>query len=187
MKRHDAKAIVVLLNDIITNRRGASLFPNGEEGPPSNLGVIWISEVAKIPEQEAALAMDAAVALMTGTTRVPTPVDFREMFQKVKRDKRMNTRKLEEGEFVRELEAWVKGWLVARAERDLRVWPEQKDGYTALQADNPYQRTYVWLEQEEMPEPERLEYEKIGADLSAAQAAKLLGLMTGEAMEGVGS
>lgn len=149
MKRSEATTIVIILDDVIRGRRGTTLFPKGTDGVPSNLGVLWIDEIEKI--EDAAMATQAAVALFTETTDVPTPVDYRAALKKLEADARMKTPTLAEREFVREIPTWVKRWVVARAANDMRVFPEQKPGYDALQTQEPGHRTYVWPDQEPMP------------------------------------
>ncbi len=174
MKRSEATDIARILDDIIRGRRGTSLFPNGTDGPPSNLGVMWIDEIEKI--DDASLATAAAVALFTDTTEPPTPRDYREALRKLRTDARMKAPALPEAEFKRELPAWVKGWLVARSLGDTRVWPQQKPGYDAIQTQNPAFRAYVWPDQEPMPDDQQFFYEERGLSMDAEQIDKLLRL-----------
>lgn len=75
----------------------------------------------------------------------------------------------ESEEFVREIPTWVKIWLVARANGDTRVLAEQERGYNFMQVDYPFGRTYVWPEQELMPDDARTKHAeaamRLGADL----------------------
>lgn len=158
MKHEDALTICGIISDVITSRRGASLFPHGKEGEPSNLGSIWVDQIERIPEDEAELATRAAVELMTGMVEIPTPTDFHSIFRKMKKDRRMATPALPEPEFKREVSDWMKGKILALYRNDFRVWSEQKPGYDTLQTTNPSFRTYVWGEQEQMPEEERERY-----------------------------
>lgn len=173
MRREDAVTICGIISDVITSRRGASLFPNGKDAAPSNLGAIWIDSIEKIPEEHAEIATRAAVELMTGMTEVPTITDFRAIFGKMQRDLRMKVPALPEPDFKRELPSWVKGKLVACARNDLRVWPEQKAGYDYLQRMNSEARSYVWGEQEKMPEDAQRKYIARGEKLTSADLAKL--------------
>lgn len=54
-------------------------------------------------------------------------------------------------DFKRDIPAWVRRWVAARAHGDMRVFPEQKPGYDTLQIQEPAFRTYVWPDQEPMP------------------------------------
>ncbi len=149
MKRSEATDIARILDDIIRGRRGSTLFPNGTDGTPSNLGVLWIDEIEKI--EDASLATAAAVALFTDTTDPPTPTDYRHALRKLRTEARMKAPAISEREFARDIPTWVKRWVIARANNDLRVFPEQKTGYDSLQTENPSARTYVWPEQVPMP------------------------------------
>jgi hypothetical protein len=165
MKRSDAETIAEILDDIIRGRRGTTLFPNGREGTPSNLGVLWINEIEKIEDAE--LATKAAVALFTETTDVPTPVDYRALLRKLQTEERMKAPALPEAAYVRDVPPWVKAWIVARyRHRDFRVLPEQKPGYDTLQTHEPHFRTYVWPDQESMPVEQAAVYAAEGAGLS---------------------
>lgn len=77
-------------------------------------------------------------------------------------------------EFKRELPSWVKGWLVARAAGDMRVWPQQKPGYDEIQTENPGYRSHVWPEQEQMPGEEQAAYEHEGRALDATALNRLM-------------
>ncbi len=173
MKHEDAVTIVGIISDVITSRRGASLFPNGKADVPSNLGAIWIDVVEKYPEEDAELATRAAVELMTGMTDIPTVIDFKGALQKLRNDQRMKIPALPEPDFKRELPSWVKGKLVAFSRDDYRVWPEQKSGYDYLQLMNPGSRDYIWGEQEQMPGDDRLKYIEQGGRLSSEDLGKL--------------
>ena len=75
-----------------------------------------------------------------------------------------------------ELQPWVKGWAVARYRHgDMRVFPQQKAAYDALQTDNPYHRDYVWPDQEHMDAESAAAYQVEGAGLSAADVFRLIG------------
>lgn len=80
-----------------------------------------------------------------------------------------------EEEFAREMPEWVKAWMVARATGDTRVLIEQKPGYDFMQLAHPHTRTFVWPEQELMPDDARAEYvakaAQLGADLHKVFAA----------------
>lgn len=75
-----------------------------------------------------------------------------------------------------EMPRWVKGWFVARFRHDdWRAWPEQHSGFTRLQAENPRDRSYVWTDQEEMPEEERMRYEEEGASVPVSALMRMIG------------
>jgi hypothetical protein len=170
--RNDADTIARMLDDVIRNRRGASIFPGGIV---SNLGVIWINEIEKL--DDAAVATQAVAALFVESQdRLPTPADLKAAYRQAayRQIEQAAQPAVEEAEFVRELPMWVKGWLVARAQGDMRVWPEQKPGYDLIQREYVHDRTYVWGEQEPMPDAEQEEWEKKAAALSAAQVEKLM-------------
>lgn len=173
MRHEDAVTIVGIISDVITSRRGANLFPDGKGNPPSTIGSIWIDQVEKIPEDEAELATKAAIELMVGTVDVPTPTDFHSMFRKLKRDKQMATPAIPEAEFKRNLTDWVRGKMLALARGDNRAWPDQKPGYDQLQVHNPDYRTYVWKEQEKMPDDEQDRLIEQGGKLTAEDFAKM--------------
>lgn len=79
-------------------------------------------------------------------------------------------------DFAREMEPWVKGWVVARyIHGDRRVFPQQKPGYDTLQLRNPYQRDYVWSEQEHMPLEDVERYIAEGAPLTRAEIFRTIG------------
>jgi hypothetical protein len=110
-----------------------------------------------------------------GKQRAITPADFRGAMRNLRQNRSISTPALPESRFVREMPAWTKGWLIARyADGDMRVWPEQKEGYDQMQREHPYERTYVWGEQEIMPPDERAKYEERGSRLTAEQIAKLI-------------
>lgn len=175
MKHEDAVTIAGIISDIIVSRKGQgqSLFPEGKDGTPSNLGVIWIDQIMKVPDQETEMATRAAIDLMAYTTTAPMPTDFHSMLRKIKRDARMAMPGLPEAEFARELPAWVKGWMIAFTRSDTRAWPEQKPGADYLQRSNPFYRTYVWSEQEMMPEEDRLRYMDEGRNLTTDDFQRL--------------
>jgi hypothetical protein len=73
------------------------------------------------------------------------------------------------------LAPWVLGWAVARHRHgDFRVLPGQKEGYDRLQAHNPGYRTYVWPDQEQMPEEDVARYIEEGSALSAKQVVQMI-------------
>lgn len=81
-----------------------------------------------------------------------------------------------EGQYVRDLPAWIKGWAVGRYKHgDMRVWPEQRLGYDSIQRYNSGFRTYVWPDQEGMPEDKMAEYAAAGEKLSVDQVFGLIG------------
>ncbi len=76
-------------------------------------------------------------------------------------------------EFV--LQPWVKGWAVARYRHDdMRVFPQQKPGYDTAQIANEHHRTYVWSEQEPMPQEDIDRYIAEGATLTINQVFALM-------------
>jgi hypothetical protein len=169
----DAITIVAILDEVIRGRRGATLFPNGKDGDLSNLGILWVKQVEALDDAE--LATRAAVLLFTDTNEVPTPSDYRDAVRKVREDLRMKTPAIQEAEFKRELEPWVKGWTVARyRDDDMRVWPQQRGGYDRIQRDEPWTRAHVWADQEMMPEDEQRHYEQIASPLTAEQIVGLI-------------
>ncbi len=173
MKHEDAVTIAGIISDITASRRGQNLFPEGKDGTPSTLGVIWIDHIAKIPDADTELATMAAIDLMVKTTRLPQPSDFTDMLQKLRRDRetlgkaRSETHGLPEPDFKRELPEWMKGKLVALSHSDSRVWVEQKAGYDFLQRSTPQFRTYVWGEQEQISEEDRERFVAEGAHYTA--------------------
>jgi hypothetical protein len=63
--------------------------------------------------------------------------------------------------------AWIRTWIISRyRHRDFRVLPEQKPGYDTLQTHEPHFRTYVWPDQEPMPQDQAAVYAAEGAGLS---------------------
>ena len=73
------------------------------------------------------------------------------------------------------IEPWIKGWAVARYHHeDFRVWPQQKAGYDTIQIANPHYRTYVWPEQELMPQEDADRYIAEGASMSSSQLFSLI-------------
>ncbi len=72
-------------------------------------------------------------------------------------------------DFKRPVPAWVKAWVVARyIHNDFRVLPDQKPGYDSLQNREPAFRTYVWPDQDLMPEQQAFTYAEMGAGLTVA-------------------
>ena len=179
MRHEDAVTIAGIISDVITSRRGASLFPHGKDADPSNLGSIWVSQIESIDESDADLATQAAIELFTSTVDVPTPFDFHAVVRKLRRDRRMATPALPEADFRREIPAWVKGKLLALSRDDTRVWIEQKPGYDAAQREYPYSRTYVWSEQEPMPDDERERYLRDSTNLTSKDLSRIFGAVTG--------
>ena len=57
----------------------------------------------------------------------------------------------------------------------MRVWPEQRFGYDSIQRYNSGFRTYVWPDQEGMPEDKMAEYAAAGEKLSVDQVFGLIG------------
>jgi len=82
----------------------------------------------------------------------------------------------QEAGYVWELESWIKGWAVGRYKHgDMRVFPEQRRGYDSLQTYNSGFRTYIWPEQEKMPEEEMAKYTAEGLRLSVDAVFGLIG------------
>ena len=76
-----------------------------------------------------------------------------------------------------EVEPWVVAWAVARYKHgDMRVLPQQKPGYDALQTANPYQRTYVWPDQELMDDEAVSAYVAAGTGLSVDDVFRAIGV-----------
>jgi hypothetical protein len=174
MTRDDAITIAEMVNEVQKGRRGPELFV---EGKTTNIGEIWIGLLME--EDDAGLATQAIVHLYSektpevGRLRPVSPADYKDVLRMLRK---LNAPPaVEEAEFEREMEPWVKGWVVARIQQsDYRVWPQQKVGYDELQLENPYQRDYVWGEQTMMPEEKQREYEAAGAGLTAAQVGALV-------------
>ena len=81
-----------------------------------------------------------------------------------------------EDQYVLDLQAWIKGWAVSRYKHgDMRVWPEQRLGYDSIQRYNSGHRTYVWPDQEKMPEEQMAEYTAEGLRLSVDDVFGLIG------------
>lgn len=160
MKHDDAVTIAGIISDIIVSRRGQgqSLFPEGKDATPSNLGAIWINQIMKVSDEDTETATYAAIELMVSTVSAPTPSDFHGMMRKLKRDAQMAKPALPESEFAREFPEWVKGKLVSYSYSDTRAWDEQKAGADYLQRSNPHYRTYIWGELEKITPEDRERY-----------------------------
>lgn len=168
MKREDAITICAMISDVITSRRGEELFPHGRDGAPSSLGAIWIAQVEKVPDEDTEMATMAVIELTTGMATIPTPTDFHSMLRKLKREKKPAAVLDEsEPEFKRSVSDWVKGKMLALAHGDVRAWPDQKAGYDAIQRSYPDYRTYVWKEQEQMPDDEQDRYIEQAAKMTS--------------------
>jgi len=101
------------------------------------------------------------------------------MVRKLRKDRRMATPGLPEPDFKRELPEWVKGKLLALSRDDKRVWPEQKPGYDRAQRDNLGYRTYIWAEQEHMPDDEQDRYIRESAGLTSQDFSRIFSAVTG--------
>ena len=122
------------------------------------------------------MTMKAYVRLSERQRELPTIADFRGMIIAMEADKIAAMPKIEEVSYVRELPAWVKGWTVGRYRHgDMRVWPEQRRGYDSLQTYEPGFRTYVWPDQEKMPDEEMEKYKAEGSGLSVRDIFGLIG------------
>jgi hypothetical protein len=120
--------------------------------------------------------LKAYVRLSERQRDLPTIADFRGMIIALEADQRAAMPKIEEAEYARDLEDWVKGWAVGRYKHgDMRVWPEQRFGYDSIQRDNPHYRTYVWPDQEMMPDEEITKYTAEGSGLSVQDIFGLIG------------
>ena len=185
MNRVDARRIAAVLDEVITNRRGKTLFPMGADGPPSNLGAIWMTELMKL--ERADLAGQAVAAMFSmSPERLPVPADLKSAYKKLERDEKMAVPALPEAvddmpDFKREVPAWVKGKLLALASGDTRAWPEQKPAYDELQRDNPWDRTYVWDEQTPIDPDSRARYEELGSKLTGDRFDALVQQVTSAA------
>lgn len=140
---------------------------------------IWLDYLETIDDVQ--LALDGIARLARDMSRRPTVSDLRAAIGAIRTDRRLaephEPRRAEMGQedFKRDLPDWVKGWAVARyAERDLRVWPEQGPGYDWMQEQYPHTRTYVWGEQEQMPEEERAAYEQRGSHITSEKVGAIL-------------
>ena len=168
MRREDATKITEMLDEVIRNRRGASLFPGGV---PTNLAVVWINEIEKL--DDAAFATKAVAALFVEShERLPTPADLKAAYRVAQRA--ANPPAVTAADFKREMPTWARGWLVARSQGDMRVWPEQKPGYDSIQREYATHRDYVWGEQEQMPDADQEMWEKKAALLTADDVEKLM-------------
>jgi hypothetical protein len=159
-----------MLDDVVRGRRGASLFRDGE---PTTLGTLWAGQIRNVGDAD--VATQAVVDLFTTTPfeHIPTPSDYKAAVRKIRADRRL-PEPAEDLEWKREMPRWAKGWLVARfIHRDPRSWPEQRTGFDALLRGQPYTRTYVWADQEEMPPEAREQYETEGEALSADRLDEL--------------
>lgn len=103
---------------------------------------MWVDFVQKYDDVE--MVTRAVATLAERQPQRPTIADLRGMITKCQADARASLPSLPATEFKRELPDWVKGWLVARAEGDMRVWLEQRPGYDAIQREHPETRTHVW-------------------------------------------
>ena len=161
MEQRDAEELVGQLNS--NYRMGLDFDEFGKK--------MWLRFML---EQNVILASDAVKRICGRQKDRPTIADIRQMIASIAGDRLAAAPALPEPKFVRELPAWVKGWLISRSRRDLRVWPEQKPGYDSMQREHSETRTFVWPEQILMPAEERAAYEDEGAHLSAAQLGTLL-------------
>ena len=122
------------------------------------------------------MATKAYLHLRDAQPERPVIADLRNMIVKFEVDRRMSLPAIEEPGFVREIDPWVFAWCVARYKHgDLRILPQQKSGYDALQGENPYYRTYVWPDQEHMDADAVAAYQAEGAGLTAADVFRLIG------------
>jgi hypothetical protein len=128
-------------------------------------------------DQDFKMATQAYTKLRDSQPERPTIADMRKMIIKLEVDRRMAQPAIEEAEFVREVEPWVVAWAVARYRHgDMRVLPQQKRGYDALQTANPYQRTYVWPDQELMDDEAVSAYVAAGTGLSVDDVFRAIGI-----------
>lgn len=124
-------------------------------------------------------SLSAAAAILKVRDRQrdrPTIGDIRRVILEIDAAKGPAPDEQESGVYVRDLPAWIKGWAVGRYKRgDKRVWPEQRLGYDSIQRSNPGYRTYVWPDQEKMPEEKMAEYTAEGLRLSVDDVFSLMG------------
>jgi len=141
---------------------------------------IWVNEMLPFD------SLTAAAAILKVRDRQrdrPTVGDIRRVIIEIEASKpqspgapREQPRQESEGEYVRDLSGWIKGWAVARYKHgDMRVWPEQRLGYDSIQRYNSGHRTYVWPDQEKMPEEQMAEYTAEGLRLSVDDVFGLIG------------
>lgn len=120
--------------------------------------------------------LKAYVRLSERQRDLPTIADFRGMIIAIETDQRAAMPKIEEAEYARDLDDWVKGWTVARyRHKDTRVFPQQKRGYDSIQLSNSGFRTYVWPDQEMMPAEDVDRYITEGSGLSVQDIFGLIG------------
>lgn len=143
------------------------LFAAGQTGAQ-----LWIDYLMKQDDVEK--TMRAVVLLSERMKEKPTVSDLRGMLANLYTQEQATSPALPEPKYERELPGWVKGWIVAYAKGDKRVWPQQKLGYDQLQREHDTHRTYVWPEQEQMPEAEREAYEQMGARLEPQRIAAMI-------------
>lgn len=168
MKPSEVVEIVTMI-DNMNRSRDSFVEKMVADGRLKGLGELWRHELAPM---DAEIAMEAVVALYTSASslerpRPVTPKDFYDAVSNIQKRRRLATPALPEAEFVRKTPAWVKGKILAMSENDTRVWFEQKAGYDSLQRDHPETRTYVWGEQQQVPEPEREKYMERAASMTA--------------------
>ena len=121
--------VLRMLDEVVRNRRGTSLFQNGK---PTNICLLWKSEIEKTGDAEIATKAIAALYSELPFDVLPTPQAYREVVQRIRRDRRPIEPVAQEKKT--KLAFWVKRWAAARflyehfgRERDMRPFPEQAD------------------------------------------------------------
>jgi len=175
MKPDELTTIMEMLDDVIRNRKGTSLF--NADRSLTNIGSLWAQEVEAV--NDPALATEAVAGLFIEATfeHVPTVSEFQDQ---VRRKRRLQREAAQARAQVKglplptDMPEWAPAKLLAMAAGDYRVWPEQRPGYDANQREYPFFRTYVWGEQELMPIEQREVYEEKMAGLTIAERLSLM-------------
>lgn len=154
--------------EILTLIESSFSFDLGEGGRK-----VWrYSLVAK----DYQLALDAAVTISRTMNRRPTLKDILDVIVMRERDQAQEQAKTDEEAWRTRAPrppAWVFGWAIARyRDNDLRLWPEQEEGYRQLRADHRF--GYEWDPKSVMPEEQRASYTEQGRKLSSEQLWKLI-------------
>lgn len=123
-----------------------------------------------------AIGLETAVMIARTMNRRPTLKDVLDVIAMRERDQAQTQAKTDEEAWRTRAPrppAWVFGWAIARyRDNDLRLWPEQEEGYRQLRADHLL--GYEWDPKNVMPEAERTAYTEQGRKLSSEQLWKLI-------------
>lgn len=144
---------------------------------------LWCNLVLDL---DARVAFRVLTRLFKTDTFRPSPPEFMETYRAELRD---HTPVAPEQPSDRdEMPGWVMGWMIARSEGDLRLWPEQRDGYRALHEAymmevgpkfakaNGLKSGYEWDVSLVMPQADRIEYMRRARD-GVAQPGGLAGVV----------